>query len=143
MVADKMPCQWRSCHGNSYAVVKDSDCRVQEEEKAKLVSELGETGYEQKLTDDKAARLAAQQAEEQKRARQRAIDALVSAAETLAETIGATIGNGNIPSASCGQTESKAVVKEVFGFKDSELTKSGTKVKRCLLFRASVLTFLF
>ena len=47
-------CQWRSCHGNSYAVVKLSDMyalkqrlRVQaaEAKKQALIAELGEEGY--------------------------------------------------------------------------------------------------
>ena len=47
-------CQWRSCHGNTYAVVKLSDMyalkqrlRVQaaEAKKQALIAELGEEGY--------------------------------------------------------------------------------------------------
>ncbi|KAL9180811.1 hypothetical protein ACHAXT_011264 [Thalassiosira profunda] len=56
-------CQWRSCHGNSYAVVKLCDIaalksrlakQAKEVEKQKLMEELGEEGYAQMLAEKKA-----------------------------------------------------------------------------------------
>jgi len=63
-----IPCQWRSCHGNPYAVVKLSDmaalkrriaAKAEEDKKADLIAELGQEGYEKKLADEKAEKEAA------------------------------------------------------------------------------------
>lgn len=63
VVAGNIPCQWRSCHGNSYAVVKLSDMaslkrklavQAKEDEKKALIEELGEEGYQNSMAEEKA-----------------------------------------------------------------------------------------
>ncbi|KAL7531057.1 hypothetical protein ACHAWF_003613 [Thalassiosira exigua] len=60
-----IPCQWRSCMGNSYPVVQLSDmarlkrrieAQAKEDEKRALIEELGEEGYKAKFEADAAAR---------------------------------------------------------------------------------------
>ncbi len=62
----ELPCQYRSCHGNPYAVVKLSDmadlkAKLQKEAKEvakqKLFDELGEDGYAKKMAALKAAKM--------------------------------------------------------------------------------------
>jgi hypothetical protein len=68
-------CQWRSCHGNSYAVVKGSDVaelarklkqKKKDEEEERLVSEHGKEGLA-KIREKEQAHLAKEREESQKR----------------------------------------------------------------------------
>lgn len=51
---NKLPCKWRSCHGNVYAVVKKCDVvaiknKLNEEKENQLKAKLGDDGYKQHL----------------------------------------------------------------------------------------------
>ncbi|KAL7540466.1 hypothetical protein ACHAXR_010163 [Thalassiosira sp. AJA248-18] len=81
-------CQWRSCHGNSYAVVKLSDMaalkkrlaqQAQEEKKRALIEKLGEEGYKAKVEADAAATEATRVREETARSLVKSLEAAVEA----------------------------------------------------------------
>lgn len=111
-------CQWRSCHGNSYAVVKLSDMaalkrrlaeQANEAKKQAMIDELGEEGYKAKVEADAAAAIA-------KRVREQASQTLVS---SLEDAIAAS-GSG-IATSLAGMTISKTASKNEWYVRPEEL----------------------
>mmetsp|Transcript_38563 Transcript_38563/g.82275 ORF Transcript_38563/g.82275 Transcript_38563/m.82275 type:complete len:355 (-) Transcript_38563:197-1261(-) len=120
-----IPCQRRSCHGNSYAVVKLSDMaalksrlakRAAEENKRALIEELGEEGYERKVAEEKAEREAVEEAARAKGERDAAARGLASALEKAMDASG-----DGIADALEGKTIGKTAAKTEWNVKPHEL----------------------
>ena len=133
LAAGNIPCQWRSCHGNSYAVVETAECerlaqRLQvqrkKEQEAELKAKLGEAGYaEKKQQDADAARTAADAASAAR------ITAQIKAAAQRLLTIVGAYGAAALPRPAGRAQEPKATAKKLFKLTDKDLVGLETSTK--------------
>jgi hypothetical protein len=133
LAAGNVPCQWRSCHGNSYAVVEVAECerlaqrlRLQRkvEQEAELKAKLGEAGYaEKKQQDADAARAAADAASAAR------ITAQIKAAAQRLLTIVGVYGATALPRPAGRAQEPKATAKKLFKLTDKDLAGLETSTK--------------
>lgn len=127
LAAAKISCQWRSFHGNSYAVVKDSDClelsqRLKAERAAAAtamaIAEIGAEAYAAKQAAEAAAAERAAAAAAAARTRASGVAEVKKAALALVAVAGS---GATLPAAARGGSESKAGAKERYSLTESEL----------------------
>ena len=129
LVEAKIPCQWRSTYGNSYAVVVNADVealaqRLRNEKKvrarAALVKQHGEEG---------AAKIeAAEEAKKEKKATAAAREAALAAARSAlqramvrAATDEASVEGARLPKRKLKLRLNKAEAKATFGYNEAEM----------------------
>ena len=115
VMAANIPCQWRSCHGNRYAVVKLSDMaslkrqlavQAKEDQKKALIEKLGEEGYQKKMAEEKAKKEADAAVAEAKRERERVARGLVTSLEAAMRASGNGIAD-TLDGMAIGKTAAK------------------------------------
>lgn len=125
LAAANISCQWRSCHGNSYAVVKASDCkqlgqRLTAERAAAAtaaaIAEIGPEAYAAKQAAEAAATQCAAAAAAAANLRAAGVAEVKKAALALVAVAG-----GGLPAAARGGSESKAAAKDRYELTDREL----------------------
>ena len=131
----QIKCQWRSCHGNSYAVVCGSDCEAlarrlkaerAAEAKAKVIAEIGEEAYQAKANAEAAAIKAAQDQARETANRAAALQSLKSKARALTVVVAAMTPSSNLPTPTVSGARAP---KKLFDLSDRDIkTIKGEKV---------------